>query len=99
LQDRHFQKQKDGAFILNVGHSDEEIDLPALYSHPHCKVLPHIERIEIGSRAVYLFAGGSMANLTAGYGDSTNGFDLTLAIMVAAIGYAVKESSERPPGV
>jgi adenosylhomocysteinase len=43
--------------------------------------------------------GGAMANLTAGEGDSLNAFDLTLALMVAGIGYIVGAGADKPPGV
>ncbi len=50
-------------------------------------------------KIIYLFADGSMANLTAGYGDSINAFDLTLAIMIAAIGHAVTAADDYRPRV
>jgi adenosylhomocysteinase len=36
---------------------------------------------------VFLFAGGSMANLTAGQGDTLNSFDITMATMLAGLRY------------
>ena len=71
----------------------------ALRSHPHHSVLPFVDEVNVAGRIVYLFAGGSMANLTAGYGDSLNAFDLTLAIMIAAIGHAVTSSDRYKPAV
>lgn len=90
---------RDGAFLMNVGHADEEIDLAALRRAPGREVLPQIERFDLGNRRVHLFAGGSMANLTAGHGDSLNAFDVTLAAMLAAIRFLVTDAPAARPGV
>jgi len=96
----HFKRLKHGAFLLNVGHRPDEIDVAALRARPHREVLPFIEEVQIGERAVvYLFAGGSMANLTAGQGDSLNSFDVLLAVMAAGIGYLAGEGAQEAPGV
>ncbi len=89
----------DGCFLLNVGHRADEIDLATLAAYPREAVLPHIDAVQIGQRTIYLFAGGSMANLTAGKGDSLNSFDITLATLSAGIGYLVTEGSAHPPGI
>lgn len=53
----------------------------------------------IRCQSIYLLAGGSMFNLIAGWGDSLNAFDITLAVMTAGINYMVTEGSQHPPGV
>jgi len=90
---------RDGAFLINVGHRDDEIDTSALLIHPHEQAMPYVTAIQLAGRTVYLFANGSMANLTAGEGDSLNAFDVTLAVMTAAIGYSVGAGQDAPPGV
>ncbi len=90
---------KAGAFLLNVGHRPDEIDVQALLSHPHETALPFVEAVHLGPRTVYLFSGGSMANLTAGYGDSLNAFDLTLAVLTAGIGFIAGAGEGAAPGV
>lgn len=95
----HLALLKNGAFLLNVGHRPQEIDVPALRRHPAREVMPFVEAFDLGGRTVYLFAGGSMANLTAGHGDSLNAFDLTLALMVAGIGHIVGAGPSAPAGV
>jgi adenosylhomocysteinase len=90
---------RSGAFLLNVGHRDDEIDLGTLLSHPHREVLPFVEEVSLGDRIVYLFAGGSMANLTAGFGDSLNAFDVTLAVMMAGIRHITHAGMREPPGL
>lgn len=95
----HFARLRDGAFLLNVGHRADEIELAALRVYPHTEVVPFIEAFQLGGRSVYLFAGGSMANLTAGKGDSLNAFDLTLSVLTAGIAHLVQAGSLAPPGV
>lgn len=96
---RHLSLLKDGAFLLNIGHRADEIDVSALLAYPHEEVLPYVEAVHFGERTVYLLAGGSMFNLTAGWGDSLNAFDITLAVMTAGIQYLVTAGSQLTPGV
>ena len=94
------EQLRDGCFLINVGHANQEFDLPALLSHPHKQVLPDLTQIDLPhGRKVYLFAGGAMANLAAGQGDSLNAFDVTLAALVAGIGFLVREGNSYSPGV
>ena len=86
-----------GCFLLNVGHVADEIDVEAL--GPRREVLPYIEEVRPQGRPLYLFAGGSMANLTAGWGDSLNAFDITLATMVAGLRFLFTEGAGYPPGL
>lgn len=95
----HLPRLKDGVFLLNVGHRADEIDVAALYAAPHAEVLPFVEAIDLGDRTVYLIAGGAMANLTAGQGDSVNAFDVTLAVLVAGIGHIVGAGAQMRAGV
>jgi adenosylhomocysteinase len=96
---RHLPLLRDGAFLLNVGHRADEIDVPALLAFPHAEALPFVEAVQIKGKTVYLFARGSMANLTAGEGDSLNAFDLTLAIMTAGIGHLAGAGAQAHPGL
>ena len=91
------RRLKPGCVVLNVGHVADEIDLAALGARR--EVIPFVEACAVGGKTVYLFAGGSMANLTAGHGDSLNAFDLTLAVMVAGVGFSVSEGASWQPGV
>lgn len=85
--------------MLNVGHEAAEIEVPALYTYPHREVMPFIEEINLEDRVVYLIAGGAMANLTAGDGDSLNAFDLTMAILTTGIGFIAVEGTSLSSGV
>ena len=99
LHAEHFTLLRDGAFLLNVGHRADEIDLTVLRAYPHKAVMPFVEAFQVGQRTIYLFAGGSMANLTAGQGDSLNSFDLTLAVLAAGIGHLVSVDETATPSL
>lgn len=95
----HLLSLREGAFLLNVGHRTDEIDVAALDVYPHYEIIPFVEEFKIEARTVYLFARGSMANLTAGEGDSLNAFDVTLATLATGIGYIVGDGAAQSPGV
>ncbi len=96
LNAQHFPRLKDGCFLLNVGHVTDEIEIEAL--NPRQQAIPFVDAVTLNGRTVYLFAGGSMANLVAGQGDTLNGFDVTLATMVAGLRYIfTAEAQNRPP--
>ncbi len=96
---RHLPLVRDGAILLNAGHSNLELDVPGLRAHPVRRVRPHVEAIDLPGRTVYLLAGGAMFNLAAGPGDPYDAFDLTSALMLAGIEYMVHRHQEFPPGV
>ncbi len=97
LNKEHFSILKPGSFLMNVGHSSDEIDVESLKAYQWKKVLPHVDEISIDKKKVYLIAQGSMANLTAGMGDSLNSFDTTLCILVAGIGYMANVPKDLSP--
>ncbi len=98
LAARHLGRLKDGCFLLNVGHTPDEIEVAALGERR--EVLPHLEEARPCGRSVFLFAGGSMANLTAGNGDTLNAFDITMATLASGLRFLVSpEASRFPPGL
>jgi adenosylhomocysteinase len=99
LRAEHLTRLRDGVFLLNVGHRADEIDLAALSEYPSEEAAPFVEAVRVNQRTVYLFAGGSMANLTAGKGDSLNSFDLTVALLAAGVRCLVTEGERRSPGI
>ena len=96
----HLDNMKDGTFILNVGHVAQEIDVPYLKNNAtHSEPMPYVNAYKLGGKTLYLLADGSMFNLTAGYGDSINAFDVTLAVMAAGIGFIVNEGAKSEKGL
>ena len=95
----HLPLLRDGCFLLNVGHVAHELDIAAFYDHPHETVLPFVEEVTINNKSIFIIADGSMANLTAGKGDSLNAFDITLAVLTAGVGYMVTDGERNDPGL
>jgi len=94
----HFPLLKEGCILMNVGHAPDEIEVDALGALS--EVLPFVSEARVAGRTVYLFAGGSMANLTAGQGDTLNSFDITMAAMLAGLRYVLSpEAAAAPPGL
>ncbi|BFT31385.1 adenosylhomocysteinase [Alteromonas sp. D210916BOD_24] len=100
VSDKHLNTMKDGVFVLNVGHVAQEIDVSYLKQHAqHSEPMPYVNAYKLNGKTIYLLADGSMFNLTAGYGDSLNAFDVTLAVMAKGIGYIVSEGDHSKKGV
>ena len=92
-------RAKAGVFILNVGHVAEEIDGEYLRQYPQEEVMPYINAYRMADKTLYLLANGSMLNLTAGFGDSLNAFDVTLAVMARGIRHIVTDGMRAPAKV
>ncbi len=91
---------QNGAFLVNVSHINNEIDVDSLYQCPHQEALPFVEEITLSeNRNIYLFANGTIANLTAGEGDSINAFDVTLAVMASGIQHITGIGQNEKPGI
>lgn len=91
---------KDGCFLLNSGHRIDEINTEALAGLEKTTPVPYVETFRLpGGRSLNLLAGGAMANLTAGEGDSLNSFDVTLAVMSEGIRHIVSEGEAASAGV
>lgn len=82
-----------------MGHVAEEIDCEYLRQFRHEEVMPYINAYRMGDKNVYLMANGSMLNLTAGFGDSLNAFDVTLAVMASGIQHIVTDGMTAPADV
>lgn len=86
-----------GAFLLNAGHADDEIELAALQDRR--PLVPYVESCVADGKELYLLAGGAPANITAGFGDTLDSFDVTLAVLVRCIGHIVGAGARAEPGV
>ncbi len=92
----HLCQLKAGAFVLNVGHGAGEIKIDELKDDVANEVMPHIFAYQFDGKPVYLLANGAMFNLTAGFGDSLNAFDVTLSIMAGGLHYLLTQGHELP---
>ena len=77
----------------------EEIDGEYLRQYPQEEVMPYINAYRMADKTIYLLANGSMLNLTAGFGDSLNAFDVTLAVMASGIRHIVTDGMRAPAQV
>ncbi len=80
------ERVADGAILVNVGHSDREIDVDWLDEHPRVEMRRHLDRYDIAGRRLYLLNRGSLVNLAAGLGISAPQlFDPFAAIMLLGL--------------
>jgi adenosylhomocysteinase len=95
------ERLPDGAILVNVGHSDREIDVDWLQQHPHTDLRRHLERYEVNGRRVYLLNRGSLVNLAAGLGTTAPElFDPFAAIMLLGLDAILKgDTADLPAGV
>ena len=56
----------DGAILVNVGHSDREIDVDWRDRHPRVVMRRHLDRYDVAGRRLHLLNRGSLVNLAAG---------------------------------
>lgn len=99
VREEHFLRLRQGAFLLNVGHSNQELDVQSLRRYPTRLLRPHVEEVQLPGRRVYLLAGGAMFNLAAGPGDPYDAFDLTSALLLAGLAHLLDHGHRYPPGL
>ena len=88
------------AFLLNAGHSEQEICEEIRSRTNRETVLPHVERIDLSEeKSIFLLAGGRLLNLAAGFGDTINAFDLTTAQLIDALDYLLENGPGCQPGL
>lgn len=92
---------RDGAILLNAGHSNREIDIDWLYRRPHQRMRPHIERFDLDDKQVFLLAKGSLLNLAGEPGGGgVDLFDLYTAVMLRGISWLFDGGAAgSPPGL
>jgi len=101
LGERQLSQVADGAILVNVGHSDREIDVDWLDRHPSTPIRRHLERYELDGRRVYLLNRGSLVNLAAGLGiGAPQLFDPFAAIMLLGLDAILSgQTADLPNGV
>jgi adenosylhomocysteinase len=95
------QLLRSGAILVNVGHSNREIDVPWLDQQPHETVQPAIDRYLIGDRHVFLLNRGSLVNLAPGSTAVVDEyFDPFAAIILSGLAWILEgNASAMPPGL
>ncbi len=102
LRREHFERMKDGAVLANAGHFDVEIDLEALRgaaAGPPAKVLPLVERFDVGDSRLYLLASGRVVNLAAGEGHPAAVMDVSFALQALAAEHLARNAGTLEPRV
>jgi adenosylhomocysteinase len=91
----------DGAILVNVGHSDREIDVDWLDQHPRVEMRRHLDRYDISGRRLHLLNRGSLVNLAAGLGIAAPQlFDPFAAIMLLGLDAILHgRTADLPAGV
>ena len=80
------ERLADGAILMNVGHSNREIDVDWLDQHPHTELRRHLERYAVNGKRVHLLNRGSLVNLAVGLGNgAAQLFDPFAAIMLLGL--------------
>ncbi|MDG7035008.1 MAG: adenosylhomocysteinase, partial [Nitrososphaerota archaeon] len=90
---KHFEKMKDGAILLNVGHFDVEVDARALRQNASSikDVRPNVREFTMkGGKKLYLLAEGRLANLAAADGHPIEVMDLTFGLQLQSAIYLAK---------
>ena len=88
----NFDMIKNGAFLVNAGHFDVEIDVDYLYSqnkHP-IQLRPYVESFNIKGKKINLIAKGRVINLVGGEGNSPEIMDLSFSNQLLSILYITK---------
>src|SRR5918994_1145293 len=95
------ERLPDGAILMNVGHSNREIDVDWLDEHPHTDLRRHLERYEVNGRRLHLLNRGSLVNLAAGLGTGAPQlFDPFAAIMLLGLDAILQgRTADLPAGV
>jgi adenosylhomocysteinase len=99
LNEVMLRQLKSGAFVMNVGHVSHEIRLDAMTEYKVEEIMPEIYEYCSGEHYFYALSNGAMFNLTAGYGDSLNAFDVSLALMGAGIKHMFEQSDHFSSGI
>jgi adenosylhomocysteinase len=91
---------RNEAIVFNAGHSNREIDVDWLDSHPKRRMKDHIERFDLEDRSVFLLNRGSMVNLAAGAFVMSDSFDPFVAIMLRGVEWLMEDDlSAFAPGI
>ena len=100
LRVKDLELLSEGAFLVNAGHSEAEIDPEIRNLESRTPVIEHVEALSCpGGTTAYLLSRGRLLNLSAGFGDTINAFDITTCQLVGALSYLLDEDLDRTPGM
>ena len=100
LGEPHFARMPDNALVANAGHSDVEIDVPALsrLAVRRRLVRDMVEEFELADgRRINLVAGGRIVNLAAGEGHPAAIMDMSFANQSLSIEFLVARVGRLDP--
>jgi adenosylhomocysteinase len=93
----HYELMKDGAILVNTGHFNVEIEIPALrqLASDTRRAREFVEEFTLGDgRRLYLVADGRLVNLSAAEGHPALVMDMSFANQALALEYAVRHAGE-----
>lgn len=94
----HFSLMKDGALLANVGHFNDEIEIPALEELATSKrdVRPFVQEYRLGDRSLFLLAEGRLLNHAAAEANPAAVMDLSFANQLLAIEWLLAQKGLKP---
>ncbi|MGH2378344.1 MAG: adenosylhomocysteinase [Candidatus Limnocylindria bacterium] len=89
----HFPLMKDGALLANVGHFNDEIEIPALEQLARSKrtVRPFVEEYRLADRSIFLLAEGRLLNHAAAEANPAAVMDMSFSNQLLAVEYLLRE--------
>lgn len=101
LGPEQLDRLRPDTIVVNVGHSNHEIDVDWLDRMPSRRMRRYVDRYDLGNRAIYLLNRGSMLNLAPGAGIAVDElFDPFAAMMLRGLAWILAGgASGAPPGL
>jgi adenosylhomocysteinase len=102
VDQKHFEKMKDGAIVCNSGHFDLELNLVALnkISKGKREVRQYMDEYVLPSgNRVYVLAEGRLVNLSCAEGHPASVMDMSFANQALALEYLVKNDKSLVKGI
>jgi adenosylhomocysteinase len=89
----HFPLMKDGALLANVGHFNDEIEIPALEKLARSKrtVRPYVEEYRLPEKSLFLLAEGRLLNHVAAEANPAAVMDMSFANQLLAVEYLLQQ--------
>ena len=89
----HFPLMKDGALLANVGHFNDEIEIPELEKLARSKrtVRPYVEEYKLPDKSLFLLAEGRLLNHVAAEANPAAVMDMSFANQLLAVEYLLQQ--------